>query len=76
MSHLKNTCTNHSTPNVPLNVQDLSPKQCQSYLPTGPSATLVQFLSLIQQIKSQLWKDPKRKNMMTWHLSFVFSHIS
>jgi len=49
-----NTCTNHSTPNVPLNVQDLSPKQWQSYLPTDPSATLVQFLSLSQQIASQL----------------------
>ena len=48
MSHLKDTCINYSTPDIPLNDQDLSPKQWQNYLPMGPSATLVQFLSSSQ----------------------------
>ena len=34
MSHLGDSCTNHRILDVPLDDQDLSPKQWQSYLPT------------------------------------------
>ena len=54
IGHLRDTFNNHSILDVPLNVQDLSPKQWQSHLPTGPNATLAQFLSSSQQIILQL----------------------
>ena len=48
LDHFRDTRIIYSTPDVPLIVQALFPRQWQSHLPTGHNATLAHSLSSSQ----------------------------